>query len=149
MSLRPFPSLREAFSEVRRKESKKRVMLGSDQGGGESSTLVSTNRYNDQRRKGKPWCDHCKRSGHSRETCWVLHGKPKDWKSNRSREAHAAEKTEESFRGFSKEQVEEIRRLLSELQTTPRQTTEGESSESLAGLMAHSGTICLGLVTST
>ena len=29
-----------------------------------------------------PWCDHCKKPWHTRETCWKLHGKPSNWKKN-------------------------------------------------------------------
>ncbi|RVW71473.1 Retrovirus-related Pol polyprotein from transposon TNT 1-94 [Vitis vinifera] len=50
MGVKPLPSLREAFSEVRHEE------------------------------RGRPWCDHCKKPRHSRETCWKIHGKPVDWK---------------------------------------------------------------------
>ncbi|KAI5409935.1 hypothetical protein KIW84_055407 [Lathyrus oleraceus] len=27
-----------------------------------------------------PWCDHCKREWHTRETCWKLKDKPPNWK---------------------------------------------------------------------
>lgn len=33
-----------------------------------------------KRRNNKPWCEHCRRTGHAKETCWKLHGKPKNWK---------------------------------------------------------------------
>lgn len=31
-------------------------------------------------RHGRPWCDHCKRPGHTKESCWKIHGRPVDWK---------------------------------------------------------------------
>ena len=31
-------------------------------------------------KKGRPWCGHCRRLGHTHETCWKIHGKPNDWK---------------------------------------------------------------------
>ncbi|KAG7536936.1 Integrase catalytic core [Arabidopsis suecica] len=39
-----------------------------------SSELASANRGNFNANRGKaPWCDHCKRSGHAKEKCWILH----------------------------------------------------------------------------
>ncbi|RVW81344.1 hypothetical protein CK203_038157 [Vitis vinifera] len=32
------------------------------------------------KRGEKPWCDHCKKPWHTRETCRKLHGKPPNWK---------------------------------------------------------------------
>lgn len=31
----------------------------------------------------RPWCEHCQKSGHTKETCWDIHGKPPDWKPNK------------------------------------------------------------------
>lgn len=33
-----------------------------------------------QKKSGRPWCDFCKETGHTKETCWTIHGKPLDWK---------------------------------------------------------------------
>ena len=40
---------------------------------------LSSNNSN-KRRGNRPWCDHCKRMGHTKETCWKLHGKLVDWR---------------------------------------------------------------------
>ncbi|KAG7527831.1 Integrase catalytic core [Arabidopsis thaliana x Arabidopsis arenosa] len=41
---------------------------------GNSSELASANRGNFNTNRGKaPWCDHCKKSGHAKEKCWILH----------------------------------------------------------------------------
>ncbi|KAF5948218.1 hypothetical protein HYC85_014175 [Camellia sinensis] len=75
--------------EVRREESRKKIMMGSQESvtNPESSALVVRgNPYNnnDNRpKKGRPWCDHCRRSGHTKDTCWKIHGKPADWKPSR------------------------------------------------------------------
>ncbi|KAI5415554.1 hypothetical protein KIW84_040831 [Lathyrus oleraceus] len=56
----PLPTLREIFVEIRKEEAR-----NLDEG----------------RRSDKvPWCDHCKREWHTRETCWKLKGKPPNWK---------------------------------------------------------------------
>ncbi|RVW66271.1 hypothetical protein CK203_065988 [Vitis vinifera] len=34
-------------------------------------------------KKGRSWCDHYRRPGHPKETCWKIHGKPADWKPTR------------------------------------------------------------------
>lgn len=33
-----------------------------------------------QKKSNHPWCELCKRTGHTKETCWKLNGKPVDWK---------------------------------------------------------------------
>ena len=42
----------------------------------DGSALVSPNPESKGDRRKKPWCDHCKRPWHTRETCWKIHGKP-------------------------------------------------------------------------
>ncbi|RVW69271.1 hypothetical protein CK203_061361 [Vitis vinifera] len=37
---------------------------------------------NNQPRKIRPWCDHCQKPGHTKDTCWKIHGKPANWKSS-------------------------------------------------------------------
>ncbi|RVW90234.1 hypothetical protein CK203_036788 [Vitis vinifera] len=86
---RPHPSLGEVFSEVRREESQRNVMLGKKLFGlVENSVLLGTtattcrNPNNRHRSDDKPrvWCDHCNKPRHTHETCWKLRGKPADWK---------------------------------------------------------------------
>lgn len=55
LGTKPLPSIREAFAEVRREESRRKVMLARG-----------------PPKKGRGWCDHCKRPGHTKETWWVL-----------------------------------------------------------------------------
>lgn len=130
------PSIREVFSEVRREKSRKKVMLG------ESSTAapITDNlsalavrgaqnaNYNNRQKKGRPWCDHCQKTGHIRETCWKLHGKPADWKPSRlavdidSRGNHVAveegNSTSMKSNPFNKEQLETLQKMFSQAVTT-------------------------------
>lgn len=41
---------------------------------------VNQNSSNNRPRRGHTWCDHYKKHGHVKETCWKLQGKPPDWK---------------------------------------------------------------------
>ncbi|XP_024024880.1 uncharacterized protein LOC112092581 [Morus notabilis] len=94
LGTKPLPSLREAFSEVRREESRKKVMLGTlnnqpTAAATEGSALAVrgpqlNNTENKVRRGGRPRCEHCRKTGHTRDTCWKIHGKPTDWKPSRS-----------------------------------------------------------------
>jgi hypothetical protein len=89
----PFPSIGDVFSEVRREESRRNVMLGKKGPGVavESSTLVAADANSSkaityQRRtddKPRVWCDYCNKPHHTRETCWKIHGKPTNWKSSK------------------------------------------------------------------
>ena len=104
LGTKPLPTIQEAFSEVRREESRKKLMMGTrpfsnvqegsaliSQGSTniqEGTALVSQgSTYDARQKKGRPWCDHCRRPGHTKETCWKIHGKPTDWKSNKEKEA--------------------------------------------------------------
>ena len=76
LGLKPLPPIEEVFSEVRREESRKRVMLGESKPSIsiDNSALAArgpktTNRgdtRNPQRRN--LWCDHCQRMNHTRKT---------------------------------------------------------------------------------
>ncbi|KAL9414531.1 hypothetical protein AB3S75_042907 [Citrus x aurantiifolia] len=83
----PIPSIGGVFSEVRREESRRNVMLGKKGTGvAEGSALVSMTgskapilqRKSDE--KQQVWCDFCHKPRHTRETCWKIHGKPANWK---------------------------------------------------------------------
>ncbi|RVX00497.1 hypothetical protein CK203_036922 [Vitis vinifera] len=89
LSIKPLPSVREVFSEIRREESRQKVMLGTQNSSKnlENSALVArgtqSNNNNHQTKKNRLWCDHCRKPGHTKETCWHLHGKLADWKPSR------------------------------------------------------------------
>ena len=119
----PLPSIHEAFSEVRREETRRGVMLNKKStpiNNPESSAFTSeaniSKRHAPLKTEEKPrvWCDHCNRPRHTRETCWYLHGKPADWKPRNKRQppptANAA--TDQSS-PFSKEQINQLLSLLS------------------------------------
>ncbi|XP_031263274.1 uncharacterized protein LOC116121458 [Pistacia vera] len=135
------PSIREVFAEVRREESRRKVMMGDlagtsslgTQPQSESSALVSkgwethTNPNVDQkllRRGEKIWCEYCHRPKHTKATCWKLHGRPSNWKTNKPNgkgfhadvEENTSLKVEDHPRPvpFSKEQLEHLHELFSQ-----------------------------------
>ena len=86
---KPLPSIREIFSEVRREENRRKVMLkpknftGHTGTGPETSALMSKkapNGSSQNQQKKRPWREHCRKTGHTKDTCWELYGKPPDWK---------------------------------------------------------------------
>ncbi|XP_070057489.1 uncharacterized protein [Nicotiana tomentosiformis] len=79
----PMPSLHETFSEIRREETRRKVMLKPDlnlelKPVVDALTLATVKNEYDKRKKS--WCGHCKKYWHTRETCWKIHGKPPNWK---------------------------------------------------------------------
>ncbi|KAK2967234.1 hypothetical protein RJ640_002061 [Escallonia rubra] len=139
---RPLPSIDEAFAEVRREASRRRVMLGgkkevvtSGEMPMETMALAIKNNPSidkssgDQRnnqRGGRLWCSHCNKPGHIRDTCWDIHGKPSNWKSRGSNkgkgfQATVEEKNEDTRASsemngiyFTKAQLEQLQKLLSQ-----------------------------------
>ncbi|CAH9091924.1 unnamed protein product [Cuscuta epithymum] len=124
LGTKPMPSLREVFSEVCREESRRRVMLGNtgsitNEGSALATRALSSMKFSvasgiSQRKNGRPWCDHCKRPGHTKETCWKIHGKPSDWKPN----ARVNVATSDIQEVFSKEQIQALQKML---QITPHE----------------------------
>ena len=95
LSRKPLPTTREVFSEIRREENRRHVMMkeptrtGSN--GVEVSVLLSkgprtgsgpnhSSQLGPNQSRGRPRCDHCRKPGYVKEKCWALHGKPADWK---------------------------------------------------------------------
>ena len=126
LGMKPLPSIREAFSEVRREESRKKVMMGdvlgnptADQSSALTARGFQPNSSDNRGKKGRAWCEHCRKPGHTRDTCWKIHGKPADWKPSRpasdreSRGNHAAaEEGTSSIESspFNKEQLETLQK---------------------------------------
>ena len=118
MGTKPLPNLREAFSEVRREESRKKVMMGTHNSGSslEGSALISrTASWDSRQKKGRPWCEHCHKPGHTKETCWKIHGKPSDWKPSRpSNDKEGRAYTAANSDPFTKEQLEVLQKLFNQ-----------------------------------
>ncbi|RVX02081.1 Copia protein [Vitis vinifera] len=129
MGIKPLPSLREAFSKVRREESRKKVMMGSKEQPAPTldASALAARSFNssggDRQKRDRPWCDYCKKPGHYKEACWKLHGKPVDWKpkprSDRDGRAHVAANSESTSvpepSPFNKEQMKMLQKLLSQV----------------------------------
>uniref|UniRef100_A0A1S8ADA3 Uncharacterized protein n=1 Tax=Citrus limon TaxID=2708 RepID=A0A1S8ADA3_CITLI len=121
---KPLPTIREVFSEVRREEARRQVMLKNNDEpkiNSEGSALVA--RGTDSGGKQKPRCDYCRKSWHTRESCWMLHGKPKkktgsDTKSGGDVRAFQANSTDPGQQSsseslpFTKEQIEHLHKMF-------------------------------------
>ncbi|RVW35272.1 Retrovirus-related Pol polyprotein from transposon TNT 1-94 [Vitis vinifera] len=143
----------EYFNILTRKESRQKVMLGTQNSSKnlENSALVArgtqSNNNNHQTKKNRPWCDHCRKPGHTKETCWHLHGKPADWKPSRPQQnregrgytAAAEENTSGTSSNpgpFSKEQLEALQKMVQQtLQSIG--TTIGSASVAQKGASDH------------
>jgi transposase InsO family protein len=113
------PSLGEMFSEVRREETRRSVMMGkakSDPYPPETNALIADTAAlkssSNQRNTSNVVCDYCNRPRHTRETCWKLHGKPAHLKNGKPgpRSVPAAHEAKKSLP--NQDQVEELIRLL-------------------------------------
>ena len=84
MGRKPLPSICEVFSEVLREETRRKVMLKKVEFRveleTESSTFVSRGTYSNGEKRRKPWCEHCKKPWHTKDSCWKLHGKALNFK---------------------------------------------------------------------
>ncbi|XP_059289454.1 uncharacterized protein LOC132042971 [Lycium ferocissimum] len=97
-------------------------------------------------KKKKPWCDHCKKHWHTRETCWKIHGKPPNWKKkgvdNRGSQYQHGQAFQTCFdqgqqsspetSPFTKEQLEILHKLLQSPQFRPSAPNPSNPSCSFA-----------------
>ncbi|XP_073290971.1 uncharacterized protein [Primulina huaijiensis] len=144
LSTKPLPTIHESVSEVRREESRRKVMLGrTSLNPLESSSLAShEGTYNptgDQspwstghvasqaqqhkKPRGRPWCEHCRKPGHTKETCWKLHGKPADWKPR----GHVA-----AVAQFNPDQMNILQSIINRVQGSSSSTSPPVNSEPVA-----------------
>ncbi|RVW63053.1 Retrovirus-related Pol polyprotein from transposon TNT 1-94 [Vitis vinifera] len=85
--------------------------------------------------------------GHSRETCWKIHGKPVDWKPHQPLEKegrgnHVAtdeQSPQPEASPFNKEQMEMLQKLLSPLLSVQSQTGSSSNQVIGSGTLAHKG----------
>ncbi|KAL5546093.1 hypothetical protein UlMin_005780 [Ulmus minor] len=122
MGIKPLPTIQEAISEVRREESRRKLMMNDNLSTPtvEGLALNTHNSSQDNKqRKGRPWCEHCKKPGHTKETCWKIHVKPADWKPNRARNdwetrANIAATLGDNTKTnpFTREQIEALQKLI-------------------------------------
>ncbi|RVX14302.1 Retrovirus-related Pol polyprotein from transposon TNT 1-94 [Vitis vinifera] len=105
MGIKPLPSLREAFSEVRREESRKKVMMGSKEQPAPTldASALAARSFNssggDRQKRDRPWCDYSR--------------------FDRDGRAHVAANSESTSvpepSPFNKEQMEMLQKLLSQV----------------------------------
>ena len=134
LSRKPLPSILEVFSKVHREETRHKVMLKKVESRAipetESSTLVSRGINLDGEKRRKPWCEHCKRSWHAKDTYCKLHGKPSNFKKKYGDDSRAlqtvnndSQKQQVDFEtpAFTKEQLSQLYKLFksSQFSITP------------------------------
>ncbi|KDO60879.1 hypothetical protein CISIN_1g045100mg, partial [Citrus sinensis] len=147
-NIRKCLTLRESFAEVRREESRKRVMMNPSSQDTPSlearGSALEANKQDDghvSQSRDKVWCDYCKKPYHTRETCWDLHGKPPDWKPRKQCKQSNQPIWWNQIRAkvtgfnFSTEQVEILRQLLN--QTKVSTGSESQNSKIPTAAMAQ------------
>ncbi|KAF7807042.1 uncharacterized protein G2W53_039203 [Senna tora] len=98
LNLDPLPSVNKAFHIVVTDEAQRDINLSYSGTVAENSAMMVGNRYHpkndssgtkkkDNSSKKDKWCDHCKVNGHTKETCFKLHGYPDWWKELKEKKA--------------------------------------------------------------
>ena len=76
LGTKPLPTIREAFSKVRREENMMKIMLKVVSPNLETSALTTRGIQQSTKKKmGCPWCDRCHKIGHTSDTYWEIHDK--------------------------------------------------------------------------
>ncbi|CAN1305472.1 hypothetical protein LINPERPRIM_LOCUS26530 [Linum perenne] len=146
MGKKPFPSLKEAFAEVRREEHRRHLMLPEVKTQEESSAMAAYDQFRNNRfgknkqpsdqGKNTLFCDHCKKPYHTKSQCWEIVGKPADWKPRSERKYKANAVTtigsssmekEGSGLMFSKDQMEQLKLMFEKLGSSGQSSTENHT----------------------
>lgn len=74
LGIKPSPSIKEAFAEARRKESRKKGMHTTTEVNNQGGSALTVSRQKTTAPRGdhtrdRPWCDHCKRPNHTKGNC--------------------------------------------------------------------------------
>ena len=127
------PLIREVYAEIRREESCNHVMSKEQSSSvPEISTLVT--------KPERPFCDYCKKEGHTRNRCWDIHGKPADWKPRQGNykvkqvlpENGSAASSQETT-SVSNEQLAQIIDMLKGMQVQQKASTSFVQTEPVIG----------------
>ena len=123
----------KAFSEVRREESRRGVMMGKRLTNSENllNATAPANKtvaaaynqrptaqiLNNPDEKPKVWCDYCNKPRHTREKCGKLNGKPANWKERKPGEKNGSrmQATAETEIPFSKEQLKHLYKMINQV----------------------------------
>ncbi|KAF7812813.1 Retrovirus-related Pol polyprotein from transposon RE1 [Senna tora] len=120
------PSLKEAFSEVRREETRKKINnTNTSHTPLEHSALTTKGPVQQLQRQGVPTTKY---KGHTKDTCWEIHGKPPNWKPrSRSSAAHHVETTDSQ--PFSQNQIEFLQKLFGQSSTSSGMPSTGHIAQ--------------------
>ncbi|KAK4279282.1 hypothetical protein QN277_011082 [Acacia crassicarpa] len=123
LSQEPLPSVREAYSILRNEEDRRKSMLQNHSAVATPEVSALTARFSNPRgSKSQLFCDHCKRSGHTKDTCWDLHGKPADWKPRKGKGKGYAAEVSKTGGTPQDDPLNKIMDMLATLQTTKQPT---------------------------
>ncbi|KAJ1416489.1 Gag-polypeptide of LTR copia-type [Sesbania bispinosa] len=122
LGTKPLKTIQEVFSEVRREESRRKVMLGKSSAAPsiEGSAMAARgNQPRPSQKKNRPWCDHCKKLGHTKDTCWIIHGRPSEAKQTKNLDSRGnTVEVNSNPSPFSKEQMEALQKILQQTIST-------------------------------
>lgn len=144
---RPIPSIREAFTEVRREESCRKVMMETHNSFNniEATAFIIIGGQRPlnswKQRKERPKCDHCYKFGHTKGKCWDFHGRSEDAKLRQSRSNSATSREKLKSTGtsvFNKKQPKLLQQLFVQQNNSPVPSIASRS-------MAHKGNILYAL----
>ncbi|CAN1842170.1 hypothetical protein LINPERHAP1_LOCUS36765 [Linum perenne] len=147
MGAKPPLGLSNAVAELQREESRRQLMVTGPKSAPEASALTIQKpgiALAAQTSTSEPEviCEHCRKPYHTKERCWLLVGKPADWKPKSKRnfkgsKAHSATTEPTATTGFTKEQMETLQKLFAKANTTGQSSSE--TLELFSGLTTHQG----------
>lgn len=79
----------------------------------EGSAMAARGDQRSFQKKTRPWCDHHEKLGHTKDTCWIIHGKPSKLKWTKNRDSRGNTVVVNSHSSlFSKEQMEVLQKMF-------------------------------------
>ena len=85
--MEPFPSIQRIYNLVRQEVKQQEINIRSVPTI-ESATLQVSKQHRPSGKRQRPFCDHCNRHGHTRATCYQIHGFPNNQGKSSSASLH-------------------------------------------------------------
>lgn len=129
----PLPSVQRIFNLVKQEEAQQIINSTFNTSGSVESAALQVNRsesrnFRSTNKRVRPFCDHCNKHGHTRQTCYQLHGYPAKCPDTSSSQPQVAVVTSTSGPSLTQDQYARLLALITSPSDTGNDTPKSQLS---------------------
>ena len=137
LMMTPFPSMSQVYSLLIQEERQRQVKSEPQfLGDNASFTAGTTKPAAFQRRKSNLFCEHCKKTGHTMEKCYKIHGYPSK-PQNRGRGVYQHASNRKAYNTWTEQAAQETQSTQAEMQTPNLPGLNPEQTKQLYQYLAN------------